>query len=503
MDDDTLSEFDRLARRYGVAIDDELDEMAATITAGASRYDALDEFSPAGEPEADPAVRFDPGREDDPYNAFVSRFRLDGGSGPLTDMDVALKDNIAVAGVPLTCGSRVFEDLLPHEHASVTAKLLEAGASITGKTNMDELALGSTGETGQYGPTLNPATDRGATGGSSSGSAAAVATGHVDAALGSDTGGSIRIPASLCGVVGFKPSWGVVPRFGFVEGAYTLDAIGPLARDVPTAARVMDAIAGRDPRDPSTTRTSAVPVGEFETRVRDTPAVESLSLAVPEQCVGDDLTEGVQAHVERELDDLSDAGATVDCVSMPLLKLARPVLYAILNAEFAATVLHRGYPVRRWTGVDVTWQAAFAEAIADGGEEFGRVVREKILEGAYLLDSGSGREYALALNGCLRLRERFAELFERYDAVVTPTTPVTAPDLDEWTPSLNYSDEERAVGAGMAYATRFANLAGLPAVSVPSGTVDDRPIGTQFVGAELDDATVLQIGRAYEQFAEE
>jgi amidase/aspartyl-tRNA(Asn)/glutamyl-tRNA(Gln) amidotransferase subunit A len=439
------------------------------------------------------AFDFDPGTGSDPLNAFVSTFSLADGpsAGSLSDLTLALKDNIAVAGVPLTCGSRAFADLVPSKDAAVTERLLAAATSLVGKTNQDELAYSSTGESSAFGPTRNPVDETLVPGGSSSGSAAAVGAGTVDAALGSDTGGSVRIPAALCGVVGFKPSWGVVPRTGFVDLAYTLDTIGPLARDVTTAARVMDVIAGPETQDPSSTRADRVDGRGFAASVRDPRPLTSLTLGVPEAFFDETLSDSVRTVVDGRLADLADAGATLDPVSVPSLDDCRRVLGTIVTTELAASLLLRGVPVGRPGGVDPAFRTRVAAAFRANGEQLGPFVRRKAIEGyASYVDTG-GEMYVRARAATERLRAAYDPLFEAYDALVTPTVPVSAPALGEWTPSSG-------LNPALARATRPANLLGGAALSVPAGRAGNCPVGLQFMTAPYEDTTAFEVGRRFE-----
>jgi len=358
---------DALADRLGFAFGpDESEAALSAINAELPGYETLDALA-APRTHDDPVagVTLLPGGDDDPLNAFVSRFSpppTDG--GPLDGLDVGVKDNIAVAGVPMTCGSRVFESTVPARHATVVRRLIDAGAAVVGKTNMDELAYGPTGETSGFGPTRNPADPDHVAGGSSSGSAAAVASGTLDAALGSDTGGSIRLPAAFCGVVGFKPSWGMVPRVGFVEMAYTLDHVGPFAPDVATAALVFDAVAGPDPGDPSSARAGRLD-GTAAEAAADPPAVGELSVGLPAELFADHVDAAVADRVRAAADDLAAAGATVEEVRLPTVPDIVAVWNAITNAEFADTLRSRMVPVRRRAALDPAWQDAAAGALGE------------------------------------------------------------------------------------------------------------------------------------------
>jgi amidase/aspartyl-tRNA(Asn)/glutamyl-tRNA(Gln) amidotransferase subunit A len=470
--------------------------IAEQINDGLHWYDDLDAYGHAGTgPATTPsAVLYDPPVDDDPLNAFITRFDLppsDGG-GPLDGLDVAVKDNVAVAGVPMTCGSRALEGVVPQRHASVVDRLLGAGATLVGKTNMDELAYGPTGETSQFGPARNPVDTDHVTGGSSSGSGAAVGAGTVDAALGSDTGGSVRIPAAFCGVVGVKPSWGVVPRFGFVELAYSLDHVGPLARDVETAARVLDAIAGFDERDPSSAMAERVP-GSFADAVADPPEIGSLSVGLPTGFYGETVEPGVRAVIDDCLDTIEAAGASTTEVSLPTVEDTVAASNVITVSEFFASVRGDGVPFGRNVEYDTAWQDGLAAALDARGHELGPIATRKLIEGAHLTERYRGRHYVRARNACRRLGREFAAAFEDVDVLITPTLPTVAPALGEWSPDT-YGES-----VPIAINTRPVNLAGLPAVTVPAGTHDGLPVGLQCIGPAYEDPATLAIARAVER----
>lgn len=423
---------------------------------------------------------------DDPHNAFITPLSLSLESGELSGVDIAVKDNIAVAGVPMTCGSRVFESAIPRRDAVVVDRLLSAGARIVGKTNMDELAFGPTGETSQFGPTTNPVDDGHVPGGSSSGSAAAVGSGVADAALGSDTGGSVRIPAAFCGLVGFKPTWGVVSRSGFVELAYTHDTIGVLATDVKTTARVLQPMIGFDPGDPPTGRAARLTAIE----PGDSTSLASCSFAMPEEFVGDHVQPGVADRFEDELDRLTTVGATVDSVSIPGMVNAVGMWGAITTIEFASVLRARGTPIHRRTRVDPAWHDAASAAFHTDGAGLGDIIKAKAIEGSLLLDRYGSRYYVRAHEAEAALTSEFTAILAEYDAIVTPTMPMVAPELGDW---AGYGST-----LPMAYNTRPANITGMPAITVPAGNVDGLPVGIQFIGPAFADADLLRLGQAYE-----
>ncbi|GGC66746.1 amidase [Haloferax sulfurifontis] len=476
-----LSEAD--AERFAQRISDEI-----------HGYETLDTLS---QPDADESLSIrDVDEHDDPHNAYITSFTTEGGDGPLRGVDVAVKDNLAVAGVPMTCGSRVFEGVVPRRNATVVARLVDAGARLVGKTNMDELAYGPTSETSAFGVVTNPADDERVAGGSSSGSAAAVAEGSADLAIGSDTGGSVRIPASFCGVVGFKPSWGAVPRDGFVDLAPTLDHIGTLAPDVETTALGFDVIGGYDARDPSSALARDIPVGSCADGLTDVPDPEELSFGVPAELLSTHVSDHVRERFEETIATLESSGATVESVRLPTVDDAVFVWNAVTNVEFAAALRRTGLPLERPGPFDLSRLDAAAGRQATAGVGFGDIVRERALVGAVLLDRYDGRHYIRARNVCSTLADEFADALYGHDALVAPTMPVVAPKIGERKPHSYDSDD--GLDVPLAYNTRPANLAGVPAVTVPDGS-DGLPVGVQFLAGRYEDAHLLRVARSFEK----
>lgn len=415
----------------------------------------------------------------DEYNAFLYRCDLAGAdSGSLAGMDIAVKDNIAVAGVPMTCGSEAIE-FEPSYHAAVTDRLLESGADLVGTTNMDEFAYFTTSETCAHGPVTNPNAE-GVPGGSSSGSGAAVAAGLVDAALGTDTGGSVRIPASFCGVVGFKPTFRTVPRFGFADLASSLDHIGSLAPDVETAATVVEAINGPDSRDPST---DGVPTPVPTDGLEHDPDGHRVGVVEEAQSRADDE---VADAIEHATDHLEAAGVTVEAVSLPGFNTQPLVNAAVTAAEFTTLAAQAGQDIGVGTGYSEEWREAMATMDAD---ELGENVRARLIIGRALAAGDDSAGYVAAQNTRQQFRDAVDERLDSYDALVLPTTPITAPEYGSIETDADLLDT-------IAHTSPF-NLTGHPALSVPCGEAGD-PVGCQLVTDWFDEATAVTLGRALE-----
>jgi aspartyl-tRNA(Asn)/glutamyl-tRNA(Gln) amidotransferase subunit A len=435
---------------------------------------------------------------DDDHGAFLTVERVAGADdGPLAGATVAVKDNISTAGVRTTCGSAMLADYVPPYDATVVERLQAAGATIVGKTNMDEFGMGTTTETSAFGPTDNPAAPGRVPGGSSGGSAAAVAAGQADYALGSDTGGSIRCPAAFCGVVGIKPTYGLVSRYGLVAYANSLEQIGPIARDVEGAAELLDVVAGPDERDATTrhdTREDLVDRFDGQHPAETTTYADAADGDVDGLSVGvvTDLVEGAdEAVVERfegALDDLRAQGATVHEVSLPSVETAVQAYYVIAMSE-ASSNLARFDGVRygHSGGYDGDWNETFARAREEG---FGEEVKRRILLGTYALSAGyHDKYYRQAQDARAWVKQDFDAAFEDADVLASPTMPVPPFELGE---SLDDPLQLYLADAN----TVPVNLANLPAISVPAGETDRGPVGLQLVGPAFGEATLVRAGSA-------
>ncbi|MFD1512385.1 Asp-tRNA(Asn)/Glu-tRNA(Gln) amidotransferase subunit GatA [Halomarina rubra] len=423
---------------------------------------------------------------DSEYNAFVTETTIEGADdGPLAGKTVAVKDNISTEGVRTTCGSAMLADYVPPYDATVVQRLKEAGATIVGKANMDEFGMGSTTETSAYGPTENPAAPGRVPGGSSGGSAAAVAGGLADLALGTDTGGSIRNPAAFCGVVGIKPTYGLVSRYGLVAYANSLEQVGPLAPTVEEAAALLDVVAGPDDHDATTRQEGA----DADYAAAADGDVEGMTVGVPTELV-EGADEGVRETFEAALDDLRAQGVETVEVSLPSVETAVQAYYVIAMSE-ASSNLARYDGVRY--GVSGGYEGDWNESFAEGREEgFGEEVKRRVLLGTYALSAGyHDKYYAKAQDARAWIQQDFDEAFAEADVLASPTMPVPPFEMGESLddPLQLYLSDANTVPV---------NLANLPAISVPAGETDGLPVGMQFVGPAFGEHAIVRAASALE-----
>ncbi|MHB8717378.1 MAG: Asp-tRNA(Asn)/Glu-tRNA(Gln) amidotransferase subunit GatA [Candidatus Dormibacteria bacterium] len=404
-------------------------------------------------------------------------------AGPLCGVPVALKDVLCVEGVPTTAGSRIIETFRPPYTATSVQRLLDAGAVPVGKTNCDEFAMGSSTESSAYGGTQNPWDVARVPGGSSGGSAAAVAAGMVPISYGSDTGGSIRQPAALTGVVGFKPTYGRVSRYGLIAFASSLDQVGPFARTVADAAAAYTAVAGHDPRD-----STALPDAVEDPGPRLGRGVHGLRLGIPREYMGEGLEPGVRSLVTEAIEVLEGSGATLQEVSLPSTDLGVSTYYIVAPAECSSN-LARYDGIRFGMRVDRPGVTDMMMRTRDGG--FGPEVKRRVMLGTYALSSGYYDAYYRRAQKVRTLIAReFDAVFEEVDALVCPTSPkvafISGAIAD---PVQMYLNDVLTIPV---------NLAGLPGISVPCGFSEGLPVGLQVIGPRLQDALVFQIAAAYE-----
>lgn len=429
---------------------------------------------------------------DDAWNAIavtcdISRTE----SGPLAGVTVGIKDIIAVAGVPMQCASRVMQGYVPGFDAAVVDRLLAAGATITMKTNLDEFAASGSGTTSVSGPIRNPHDQDRTAGGSSGGSAAAVAAGQVDTALGTDTGGSIRIPAAFCGIVGLKPTYGLVPLHGIVENTYTQDHVGPMTTSVADTARVLDVIAGADHRDPASLAAAGRrvhPGDGYLDAVADPPALDTLTLGVLDDGFGDGVSDRVENRIHAVLEDFEAAGGTVESVGVDHYDVIVAIKDTLSVVELAAHWRAGGAQYRRGGLVDEGYQVALASRRKAKQAELQPHYASKLLAGARIIDAYDGQPYVRAQAAREVLRSEFEAALAGVDALCFPTMPDIAPRIeDAGDPALDYGRN-----------TRAADITRLPAITIPAGRIDGLPVGVQLMGNAFDEPTLLGIGARFE-----
>ncbi len=411
-------------------------------------------------------------------------------NGPLAGVPVAIKDNMCVDGMLTTCSSKMLHNFLPTYTATAVEKLEAAGAIVIGKTNMDEFAMGSTTETSYYGETKNPWDLERVPGGSSGGSAAAVSAEEIPFALGSDTGGSIRQPASFCGVTGIKPTYGRVSRFGLVAYGSSLDQIGPLAKDVTDCATILEVICGKDEKDSTSVEMDGA---DFTSALTDD--VKGMKIGVPTDYFGDGIDPEVKTSVMKAAKVLEEKGAIIEEFDLPLVEYAIPAYYIIACAE-ASSNLERfdgvkyGYRTQHFTDLHNMYKKSRSEG-------FGQEVKRRIMLGSFVLSSGYYDAYYIkALQTKALIKKAFDEAFAKYDVILGPVAPTTAPKLGE---SLT---DPIQMYLGDIY-TVAVNLAGLPAISLPCGC-DSKglPIGLQLLGKHFDEKSIIRAAFSYEQTGE-
>ena len=492
----TSAEIEELAAQHHLSLtDEEVDAFENLIDGAVEAYEKLETFPPAKQDrrytDRDPG--YPPADDEDPLNAFVRVCRIDGSSsGPLAGYEIGLKDNIAVSGIPMTCGSMPLGEYVPTEDATVVARLLDAGATITGKLNMEDMAYSGTGELSATGPVYNPRDAAYLAGGSSSGSAAAVVAGDVDVAIGGDQGGSIRIPASWSGCVGLKPTHGLVPYTGIVGIDPTIDHVGPLAMTVADCARVLEVIAGKDPLDPRQ--------GTVETRdyvdALETDGDE-LVVGVLAEGFGFDQSEDIVDETVMEALDEFEANSDVQLrnVSIPEHEYGMEILDAIAAEGILSLVRNDGLP--RFVGgrYDVGFADAFGGARRTRADDFPPTLKFVLVLAEYLSDRYKGRYYAMGQNLARRLGGRYDEALEAVDVLAMPALPYSPPVVMEDPPL----EELLARQLDMRPNTAPFDATGHPAISIPCGTANELPVGLMFVGDQFADDTVLKAARIFEQ----
>ncbi|RWP99096.1 amidase [Mesorhizobium sp.] len=456
-------------------------------------YDLLDDGLAAAEanaPQRDAGYR--PSADENFCNAFVRKLSIKGAShGPLAGRRIAIKDNISLAGVPMTCGSAVIS-FTPTDDATIVTRMLDAGAEIVGIVNMDNLAFSGAGDTSAYGPTRNPHDEARLAGGSSGGSAAALLSGEVDITIGGDQAGSIRIPASWCGVVGLKPTYGLVPYSGILGYDLTFDHTGPMARKARDVATTLAVIAGKDAEDPRQ-RDAALPNDVTPLTLEH---LRGLRIGI--------LTEGfcsagheadVDQTVRRAAENLATLGATVSEISFPGHLKAGPIVWGVFAEGVTATFQGNGHGYH-WDGA---YNPALADAFGSGIEQRGNNMplqaKFNLMLGTYMRQTYHGKFYAYAQNLRRELRGGYDRLLESVDVLLMPTTPMKAHMHNP-----NQTPEELVLaGWNMVANTAPFNMTGHPALSVPCGMSEGLPVGMMLVGKKFDDQKLLAIADAYQR----
>ncbi len=417
--------------------------------------------------------------------AEESQKRFEAGSSKslLDGIPIAIKDNIAIEGIETTAGSKMLQGFVPPYEAEVITKLKEAGAVILGKTNLDEFAMGSSTETSVFGPTKNPADETRVPGGSSGGSAVAVASGMSPLALGSDTGGSIRQPASFCGIVGFKPTYGTVSRYGLFAMASSLDQIGSMASTVEDAEILYNIIKGYDKKD-----STSIDINQIS-NLKSQNDISKIKIGIPKEYFAEGLDPKVKKVIEEAIEKFKKMGAEIKVVSLPNSKYAMTCYYIIMPVEVASNLarydgIKYGYSAKAQNSLDVYLKTR--------SEGFGAEVKRRIMLGTYTSSAGYiDQYYNKAQKVRSLIRQDFNQVFKDVDFILGPVAPTTAFKIGEKTtdPLTMYLSDIYTIAV---------NLAGLPAISVPCGETDGLPVGLQIIGPQFSDTKILELGKIYE-----
>ncbi|SHE50689.1 aspartyl/glutamyl-tRNA(Asn/Gln) amidotransferase subunit A [Thermoanaerobacter uzonensis DSM 18761] len=404
----------------------------------------------------------------------------------LTGIPVIIKDNISTEGIKTTCSSKMLENYIPPYNATVVEKLLEEGVIILGKSNLDEFAMGSSTENSAFKTTKNPWDLSRVPGGSSGGSAAAIAADEAAFALGSDTGGSIRQPASLCGVVGMKPTYGLVSRYGLVAFASSLDQIGPFTKDVTDCAIVLNTIIGHDPKDSTSLK---IDKPDYTSYLKED--IKGLRIGVAKEFFGEGIEEGVKETVQESIKVLQDLGAEIIDISIPYVEYALPAYYIIASAEASSNLAR--YDGIRYGHIAEKYEDLIDMYMVTRSEGFGKEVKRRIMLGTYALSSGYyDAYYKKALKVRTLIKNDFEKAFEKCDVIIGPTSPTVAFKIGE------RANDPLAMYLADIY-TVSVNIAGLPGISIPCGLSDGLPVGLQIIGRHFDEGKILNVAYAFEQ----
>lgn len=409
--------------------------------------------------------------------------------GSLAGIPIGVKDNIVTKGVKTTCGSKMLENFVPPYNATVVDNLKREGAIIVGKTNMDEFAMGSSTETSYFKKTRNPHDLSRVPGGSSGGSAAAVASREVPLAIGSETGGSVREPASFCGIVGLKPTYGLVSRYGLVAFASSLDQVGPFGRDVEDCALLLSAIAGHDLKD-----STSIDNGKVDYTKNISKDIKGMKIALPKEYFGEGIDNRIKEKVLNAAKQLENQGASIEEISLPYTEYALACYYIIATSEASSNLarfdgVRYGYRAKGYSSLDELY-------INTRSEGFGEEVKRRIMLGTYALSSGYyDAYYKKAQKVRTLLKQDFDKAFEKYDVILSPTAPILPFKLGEKIddPVAMYMSDILTVSI---------NLAGVCALSIPCGTVEGLPVGLQLIGDRFKEEKILNVAYAYEKRGE-
>jgi aspartyl-tRNA(Asn)/glutamyl-tRNA(Gln) amidotransferase subunit A len=411
---------------------------------------------------------------------------LSGAAGPLTGIPIAHKDIFCSKGIKTTCASKMLDNFVAPYDATVVERLGTAGMPTLGKTNMDEFAMGSSNETSYYGATLNPWDKQRVPGGSSGGSASAVAARLIPAATGTDTGGSIRQPAALCGITGLKPTYGRVSRYGMIAFASSLDQGGPLTQCAEDAAMLLSVMAGFDKRDSTSVDR---PLDDYVGGLGN--PLDGLTIGLPKEYFDQNLDSAIGDSIDDAIKRLQESGASIKEIGLPNSHLSVPAYYVVAPAECSSNL-------ERYDGVRYGYRCDDPKDLADlycrsRGEGFGKEVKRRIMMGTYVLSSGYYDAYYLQAQKIRRLiRDDFQQAFKEVDIILGPTTPTTAFKLNE------HMDDPVSMYLSDIY-TVSANLAGLPGISIPAGFSDGLPVGMQLIGNYFEEARLLNVAHQYQQ----
>lgn len=434
----------------------------------------------------------------DEYNAIAIECHIPpvaDDNGLLDGYTIGVKDLIRIAGIPMRCGSTMMHGYIPSSDATVITRIRNAGGRITAKTTLDEFAGGGRGRTSR-GLVLNPRNPDRIAGGSSGGSGAAVAADFVDVALGTDTGGSTRKPAAFCGLVGFKPTYGLIPLTGVVENTYSLDHIGIIASVVDDIAVTLEALSGKDPADPAS-MTAAGNDQYNDTSYSDgtssPPALDNLTIGIASQGLEDEIHEHIAEWHDAAISELSSTAATVTNISLPYLDEVKHIKNVISYSELAAFWRSRGSSFRRPGWDDPFNQTKFARHTAAGTGELNQFYRSRMLAGAYLYETHAGHHYARAKAARNTIRKELAARFEAVDVILTPTVPDPAPTVESVRdPEFDYDGLQSKFGFGRY--TKIANVTGTPALTIPIAQSITPAVGLQVIGSRFSDNSVLAVG---------